>query len=78
MTAAVRIDRDVELPPAQRGGRRDAITVAMDTMDIGESFAMPPAIKHPGARVSLANVRLKPKRFARRKRAGEFRVWRVA
>jgi len=73
-----RIERGVPLPRAQRGGTRDAITQALDTMDIGDSFAMPPAIKHPGARVSLANIRLKPKRFARRKRGGEFRVWRVA
>jgi hypothetical protein len=78
MTAALRIDQGIELPPARRGGARDAITLALDTMQVGESFAMPAAIKHPGARVSLANVRLKPKRFARRKRGGEFRVWRIA
>ncbi len=77
MTAALRIDQGVELPPARRA-KRDAVTLALDTMQVGESFAMPIDINNPGSRVSTANMRLKPKKFTARKRGGEFRVWRIA
>lgn len=69
------LSNGIPIPPAIPGRKPSAETIAMRTMEIGQSFLIEDHDRWQFARAKLSGLR--PKRYSIRKVEGGWRVWRV-
>lgn len=76
LTPTLVISKNVPLPSSRV--RPGLLTATLRTLEIGDSFEVPPEYKTPHVAAGVGNRMFKPRRFVGRKQAdGTYRVWRT-